>query len=91
MYKFVVDYRVVGLHLLFTKQYNLEFQAGTTTQWCVLRFFIFIQLLGQVAGTMTAASGFIAVLAQRSRNSLLVNLEIQDDKALAEGLPQHAY
>lgn len=40
---------------------------------------------------MTAAFGFIAVLAQISRNSLLIDLEIQDDKAFAEGLPQHAY
>ena len=91
MYRFVVDYEVVRVSLLFAIQYNLEFQAGTTIQRSVLRFFVFIQLLSQVAGTMTAAFGFVAVLAQSSRNSLLVYLEIQDDKALAEGLPQHAY
>ena len=91
MYQFFVDYKVVGLHLLFAIQYYLEFQAGATVQWDVLRFFVLVQLLGQVTFTMTAASGFIAVLAQTGRNSLLIDLEIQDDKALAEGLPQHAY
>jgi hypothetical protein len=91
MYQFFVDYQVVRFNFLFTVQHYLEFQAGTTVQWDVLRFFVFVQLLGQITFTMTAASGFVAVLAQISRNSLLINLEIQDDKALAEGLPQHAY
>lgn len=91
MYQFFFDYQVVSLHLLFTVQHYLELQAGTTVQRGVLRFFIFVQLFGQVTFTMTATSGFIAVHTQGGRNSLLIDPEIQDDKALAEGLPQHAY
>jgi hypothetical protein len=91
MYRFFVDYKVVRFNLPFTVQYYLEFQAGTTIQWHVLRFFVFVQLLGQITFTMTAAPGFVAVLTQAGRNGLLIDLEIQDDKALAEGLSQHAY
>ena len=91
MYRFFVDYKVVCFNLLFTVQHDLELQAGTTIQGNILRFFVFIQLFGQVTFTMTAASGFIAVHTQGGRNSLLIDPEIQDDKALAEGLPQHAY
>lgn len=91
MYQSFFDYKVVSFNLLFTIQHYLEFQAGTTVQRGVLRFFIFVQLFGQVTFTMTAASGFIAVHAQGGRNSLLIDPEIQDDKAFAEGLPQHAY
>jgi hypothetical protein len=91
MYRFVVNYKIVGFNLFFTVQYDLKFQAGTTIQRGVLRSFVFIQLPGQITGTMTAASGFVAVFTQSSRNSFLVHLEIQDDKAFAEGLPQHAY
>ena len=91
MYQFFFDYKVVGFNFLFTIQHYLEFQAGTTVQRGVLRSFIFVQLFGEVTFTMTTASGFVAVLAQISRNSLLIDPEIQDDKAFAEGLPQHAY
>ena len=91
MYRSFVDYKVVSFNLLFTVQHYLEFQAGTTVQRGVLRSFVFIQLFGQITFTMTAASGFVAVLAQTGRNGLLIDLEIQDDKAFAEGLPQHAY
>ena len=91
MYRFLVDYKVVSFNLLFTVQYYLEFQARTTVQWEILRSFVFIQLFGQITFTMTAASGFVAVLAQTGRNGFLIDLEIQDDKAFAEGLPQHAY
>jgi len=91
MYQFFFDYQVVGFKLLFTVQHYLEFQAGTTVQRGVLRFFIFIQLFGQVTFTMTTASGLEPVHAQISRNLLLIDPEIQDDKAFAEGLPQHAY
>lgn len=91
MYQFLVDYKVVRFNLLFIVQYYLEFQAGTTVQRGILRLFILIQLFGQITFTMTAASWFEAVHAQTGRNSLLIDLEIQDDKAFAEGLPQHAY
>lgn len=91
MYRFFVDYKVVSFNFLFTVQDYLEFQAGSTIQRGVLRSFIFIQLLGQITFTMTAASGFVAVLAQTGRNGFLIDFEIQDDKAFAEGLPQHAY
>src|SRR5689334_15975008 len=40
---------------------------------------------------MTAGPGFGAVHTQRAGDGLLIYLEIQDDKAFAEGLPQHAY
>ena len=76
---------------LFTVQYYFEFKVRATVQRSVLCVLVFIQLLAQITFTLAAGFGFCAVLTQCSGDGLLVHPEIQDDKALAEGLPQHAY
>jgi hypothetical protein len=91
MYRFVVDYRMVDAGFLFTVQYYFKFKVRATVQGSVLCVLVFIQLLAQITFTLAAGLGFCAVLTKRGGYGLLVHPEIQDDKAFAEGLPQHAY